>query len=704
MCCCLFQMSSYFRSKHGTPDGGVCFFKQAEMLDQASTNSFMIAWDTDRKTKCYMIYESPEQYYEHLKENRLKCGYELIAEGAPCLAYCDVEWIGSKDSQHHRACKLLQRIHDICKTKLDLDPEVYVLCGTRETKDQGVFKNSYHFIIANLYAERNQDIAQLFSLETLRTGENDDVLEYQPAGEGPPKGIIDQGVYTKNRVFRLPLNTKRGDNEPLRRINSDPLDAHDNLTAHYQDDDVSAILPCLVTVVDKSKPTMKLLEPFILHPKPLLPAGTKRQSPQASPSISGRHDRRRRTNRTHAASSHQDYPQQKSADDVADVLVAMHPDRVGHEYQSWRDTMFGAIHEVGNRPEVVKMLQEWTRIRECASRRVAEWPRIIAGTFASSEARGNDCAQISIGTLKRNRREFPAVHLTKDASSANPFSNRAMLGDSEHEYFALFLRHVDYQETAWKWLVQFASYVVPKLKDEVYDHIQGKYDSITRENFDSTWDLDASSEIYGSSSEIYGLSFKRYLDELVQEINSWPSSSAQVETGGEATVELSSESQQTDATVSHFRPLKPKTLVRRKNRYTKQEIVARLIKISPRIHSLHNAEVLQKAIRGNLKRHEDMETDVTGLFEQWKKLQGKASDTGVRMEDAARDKESMEDSPQQSIDETMETESLEQSVAMIQIACRWTNLSRGIRTWYSNKKLPLQNVTNLPNLRCFKLF
>jgi len=57
----------------------------------------------------------------------------------------------------------------------------------------GVWKNSYHFIVANLYAAQCGDIKQLFQTETFRS------------------------------------------NVPLRRINADPFDPEDDLTASFAD-------------------------------------------------------------------------------------------------------------------------------------------------------------------------------------------------------------------------------------------------------------------------------------------------------------------------------------------------------------------------------------------------------------------------------------------------------------------------------------
>jgi hypothetical protein len=187
-------------------------------LGNIPAGAFVVAWDTGKGGgKIYGYYESPEQWYEQLLFNKLKCGYELLLADTAwgeTNAYGDIEWEGEQDTGHSTARELLRRLHDICATKMGhllevsegddtepggFKPEVYVLCGTRDTKVvPGVWKNSYHFVIANLYAKQCLDVKQLFQTEMFRTGVNDDILEWQPSGAGGKfKPIIDPAVYAK---------------------------------------------------------------------------------------------------------------------------------------------------------------------------------------------------------------------------------------------------------------------------------------------------------------------------------------------------------------------------------------------------------------------------------------------------------------------------------------------------------------------------
>jgi hypothetical protein len=298
--------------------------------------------------------------------------------------------------------------------------------------------------------------------------------------------------------------TKRGSDVPFKRINTDPFDSEDDLTASFADDDMRAILPSLVSIVDKSNPTMRLLKET---PKK---EGVKRTSAQASlDAASGRDTRPRTTSPPATPISYS----LKLAREVADELVAMHPDGIGGGYDTWKRVMFGAIHTTGTEggapPEFVQVLKEFTRIRD--GERDQELARIAAGAYVSQGG-------ITMGSLVRNKKEFPAAYTDNRVSNADPLPGcRDILVTLQDVVmftrFETFLRYANYLKTSWKWLVQLASYVVPKLKEQVYDMIQDGYEGITKEDFDVVWDG-------GQHSEIYEFAFKRYLADIVRAINS----------------------------------------------------------------------------------------------------------------------------------------------------------------------------------------
>ncbi|KAJ1466574.1 hypothetical protein T484DRAFT_3633078 [Baffinella frigidus] len=625
------RLEPWQETKLGVPkNGGGWWWRLQPFKDNLGNipaGAFLVSWDGMKGgSKVFGYYESAEQYNKHFRVNKLKCGYELLLAGTPWAetkAYGNIEWEGKQDTEHSTARELLRRLHKICETKLGhllevsegedtnlggFKPEVYVLCCTRETKVAGGWKNSYHFIIANLYARQCLDVKQLFNTEMFRTGVNDDFLVWHPSGEGAkPKPIIDPAVY----ATAVPV--------PFRRINADPFDPEDDLTASFADDDFAAILPSLISIVDKSKPTMKLLKET---PKE---AGKTRTSAHASLDAASGRDARPRTSSTPATPITYSL---KLAGEVADWLVATHPDAMGGEYQTWRNAIFAALDTAGARkgapPEFVKILKEWTRIADSrpADYRDSEWARIEGGTFASKEG-------ITMGSLVFNQKQYPAACTSNRAINADPLPNgRALLAPEDVEFFDLFekfLRHVVYRKTSFKWLVQFASYVVPTLKAQVYDTIQGGYEGITEDGFD-----------------------------LVATTADQPD--------GEATADGTSTPQEAVTIISHVRTSKPKARAGAPKRYTKKEVITLIIKISPSVHSLEAPGVFRKAIRGALTGQKDADMDTEELLGLSALLQGKSSKTGAQTNGAAGPaQESIEDDAEghSKDDDSMEEEDTE---------------------------------------------
>ena len=361
-------------------------------------------------------------------------------------------------------------------------------------------------------------------------------------------------------------------------------------------------------------------------------AGGKRTASHASLDAASGRDARQRSTSTPATPI---IPYSlKLAGEVADQLVATHPDRIGGDYESWRNAIFAAINgagaQTGAPPEFIKMLKEWTRIRVSADHRTNEYPRIAAGTFASG--RGGDSATITMRSLPHNRKQYQAAFACKRAWNADPLPSCAMLLAPEDvwffELFETFLRHVDYQQTSWKWAVQLASYVVPKLKNQVYDSIQAEL-GIIKDEFDGVWDVD-------EPSEIYGFAFKRDLESIVKDINSNipPLVEATVgETDGGATADGSSEPQEAAMAVGHVRTSKPKAQGRQPKRFTKEEVLTLIVTTSASVHSFETPETLRKAVRCALKgpkkvdkaTEQLLDKNTEELLKLWALLQGKSS-------------------------------------------------------------------------------
>jgi hypothetical protein len=402
---------------------------------------------------------------------------------------------------------------------------------------------------------------------------------------------------------------------PFRRINADPFDPEDDLTASFADDDFAAIRPSLISIVDKSKPTMRLLKET---PK----EGKKRTSAQASLDAASGRDARPRTISTPATPITYSL---KLAREVADELVAMHPDGIGGGYDTWKRVMFGAIHTTGTEggapPEFVQVLKEFTRIRD--GYRYQELARIAEGAYVSQGG-------ITMGSLVRNKKEFPAAYTDNRVSNADPLPGcRDLLVTLQDVVMftrlETFLRYANYLKTSWKWLVQLASYVVPKLKEQVYDMIQDGYEGITKEDFDVVWDG-------GQHSEIYEFALKRYLANIVKAINS--NTSRPVEQpvggpGGEATAGGSSKPQEPVTTVGHVGPSKLKHLDRQRKRFTKEQVLNYLAKTSASVYYFEAPEVIRKAVSGALKGQKNAAKDTKELLGRFASLHAKSSKTGT---------------------------------------------------------------------------
>jgi hypothetical protein len=233
-----------------------------------------------------------------------------------------------------------------------------------------------------------------------------------------------------------------------------------------------------------------------------------------------------------------------------------------------------------------------------------------------------------MGSLVFNQQQYPAACTSNRESNADPLPNcRALLALEDvllFELFEKFLRHVNYRETSFKWLVQIASYVVPNLKDQVYDTIQGGYEDITKKDFDLVWDG-------GQPSQIYEFAFKRYLADIVEQINSRTPlvETTADEPDGEATADDSSYPQEGVATVGHVRTSKEKARGRQSTALTKEEVLTLIVKMSPIVHSLEASETLHKAVRGALKGQKNVDKTTEHLLGLSALLQGKSSKTGT---------------------------------------------------------------------------
>jgi hypothetical protein len=218
-------MDENSRKQHHVPPGGAWYWRQNDMLaayTAGNKRGHTVAWDkAGEGVKAYGLYGSAKDCYTSLLECKkdMRFAYELIPINTRCRAYADVEWVGEADTQHATLKRILAFLRNEAtklfpKKKAD-EWEIHVACGTRPRSER--IKHSYHITIFNLIFERNEDMAQLFAAP-LR---NEEFMWTNEKNERVC--MVDQKVYTNNRVIRTLYSTKRCTKEgdvvpPLRRL------------------------------------------------------------------------------------------------------------------------------------------------------------------------------------------------------------------------------------------------------------------------------------------------------------------------------------------------------------------------------------------------------------------------------------------------------------------------------------------------------
>lgn len=245
---------------HGIPPGGEWHKKQVHMLADKEarygSGGFAVAWEmkpwTCPKTGCkntwfrYGVYECADDFYTALYTlpTDKRYGYELIPADTPCRNYADVEWMGERDATHKILKILVAVVRTHCKNEYQHDPELAVACSTRPA-GPGLWKNSYHIVVGGLVFQSNHGAMKAFwaDIQALLPG-----AEWHWDNNGQQTHVIDMAVYTRNRVMRLPLCSKRG-GVPFTRISGDPLDVHDDFTSFQPSagDDPEAWEPLIVS-------------------------------------------------------------------------------------------------------------------------------------------------------------------------------------------------------------------------------------------------------------------------------------------------------------------------------------------------------------------------------------------------------------------------------------------------------------------------
>jgi hypothetical protein len=255
------QLAPQVRERLCIPPDGAWFYRQQPVLDRVklqtdssailknNTPGFPVAWDNGKGGKVYGFYPSAEEFYECLLKTPAgkRNAYELIRENTPCKGYLDVEWIGKPDEGHTKLKMITHSLRTKLKSAANITADLYVACGTRNTADPDLLKHSYHIVVDNAIFDCNHDgtMKNFFSLDT-----TDDW--YYTAKDGKQKYIVDLGVYTRNRLFRLPLCCKADDPQktPLVRISGDPF--NDDFTHSFPIDSARDVMPMVLSNAEET--------------------------------------------------------------------------------------------------------------------------------------------------------------------------------------------------------------------------------------------------------------------------------------------------------------------------------------------------------------------------------------------------------------------------------------------------------------------
>ncbi len=276
------------REEKRVPSGGQWFWRQAGMLANLPENGFAVAWDSvEGKSgpKIYGAYPTAQDFYQNLLLNppNQRWAYEFIPESARCKAYMDVEWRSDTNEGHTRIREIVAEVRSRFKQQFnEREPEIYVCCGSRPDPTSG-FKNSYHVVIGNMVFQCNHDGLMRRFFTPLAHQE----CWYHTDSKGVKHCCVDLSVYTKKRVFRLPLASKRGPTiAPLVRVSADPFDDDDDFASSFYDEsDFDNIMPMLLTV-SPEEPDFEYIETPASVQDQLNQqhtAGKKRKAPSDAP-------------------------------------------------------------------------------------------------------------------------------------------------------------------------------------------------------------------------------------------------------------------------------------------------------------------------------------------------------------------------------------------------------------------------------------
>lgn len=238
-----FNNTSFYYTKLNKKNAGDDYYSpQQEAINNKLDNQVLLVKEDElysgRTGKSYgsMNINTLEKVW---KENHHL--YELLTDERKFHLDIEHPELYKNDNQNILA-HVFKLIRQCFKTiNIDIDNNDYVITLTQGIGEQGVFKDvkkqSYHLILNNNYYFKSVEDINKFSKLLLETAiDNQD--KYKCLFYGNNKFVIDNAIYTKNRLFKLPYQSKAYSNRvhiPLKRYRT--LDLNKWLVGKYDNDD-----------------------------------------------------------------------------------------------------------------------------------------------------------------------------------------------------------------------------------------------------------------------------------------------------------------------------------------------------------------------------------------------------------------------------------------------------------------------------------
>ena len=231
--------------------------------------------------------------------------------------------------------------------------------------------------------------------------------------------ILDMGVYTRNRLIRLPLCSKRG-GTPFKRINGDPFDENDTLTSVYEDGEIYQCFQPLVVSGPRADGDMPVI----------IDDDSRQGSSKGSSIVIGKrlrddeHGANKRQTKTPIDTSEEEGKCRREGatspsvaicpdeyrfkiEEITALLVKIHPDQ-GGVYTDWWKVLCAVKNEMkgAGGDEVYRVLDAFSSIR--AGYKDAGDVRTRYDDIPLRDSSQN---RSTIGTLVHLGREYPALNL-----------------------------------------------------------------------------------------------------------------------------------------------------------------------------------------------------------------------------------------------------------------------------------------------------